>query len=89
MTPEAAAEWAESVKDGRWGLVLGLGAIWATFGPAIFGGLSADDLQAKCTTPAGAEMTTWKWLRALVEHEIHHRGQIYIYLGMLDVETPP
>ena len=56
---------------------------------AIFGGLSADDLQAKCTTPAGVEMTTWKWLRALVEHEIHHRGQIYIYLGMLDEETPP
>ena len=27
--------------------------------------------------------------RALVEHEIHHRGQIYLYLSMLDVKTPP
>jgi uncharacterized damage-inducible protein DinB len=23
------------------------------------------------------------------EHEIHHRGQLYMMLGMLDVETPP
>jgi len=40
LTPEAAAEWAESVKDGRWGIVIGAGALWATIGPAIFGGLS-------------------------------------------------
>jgi uncharacterized damage-inducible protein DinB len=25
----------------------------------------------------------------MVEHEIHHRGQIYTYLAMLDVPTPP
>ena len=56
---------------------------------AIFGSLSDADLQGKCTTPAGSEITTWKWLRALVEHEIHHRGQIFIYHGMLDVATPP
>ena len=43
----------------------------------------------KCTTPAGIPMTTWKWLRAMVEHEVHHRGQIYLMLGMLGVETPP
>jgi hypothetical protein len=23
------------------------------------------------------------------EHEIHHRGQIYIYLALLEVPTPP
>jgi uncharacterized damage-inducible protein DinB len=34
-------------------------------------------------------ITVWKWLRAMVEHEIHHRGQIYIYLAMLNVSTPP
>ncbi|MGZ4786907.1 MAG: DinB family protein [Terriglobales bacterium] len=34
-------------------------------------------------------MTTWKWLRAMVEHECHHRGQIYLYLSMLEVPTPP
>jgi uncharacterized damage-inducible protein DinB len=25
----------------------------------------------------------------MVEHEIHHRGQIYMYLGMLGIPTPP
>jgi uncharacterized damage-inducible protein DinB len=25
----------------------------------------------------------------MVEHEIHHRGQIYLYLSMLNVATPP
>jgi len=55
----------------------------------IFSGLSEEQLQAKCVTPAGIPITAWKWLRAMVEHEIHHRGQIYTYLGMLDVSTPP
>lgn len=55
----------------------------------IFAQLSPADLQRKCTTPKGAQITTWKWLRALCEHEIHHRGQIYIYLGILGVQTPP
>jgi len=56
---------------------------------AIFGKLSDEDLQKKCVTPEGIPITTWKWLRALVEHEIHHRGEIYLYLAMLDVPTPP
>jgi uncharacterized damage-inducible protein DinB len=25
----------------------------------------------------------------MVEHEVHHRGQIYVMLGMLGVSTPP
>ena len=40
-------------------------------------------------TPGGIELPCWKWLRAMVEHEIHHRGQIYQILGDLGVETPP
>ena len=55
----------------------------------IFRGLSDEDLRAKCVTPGGAEIRVWKWLRAMAEHEIHHRGQIYLYLSMLDVRTPP
>lgn len=55
----------------------------------IFSRLSDEDLQKKCTTPDGASITTWKWLRLMVEHEIHHRGQVYLYLGMLGVVTPP
>lgn len=55
----------------------------------IFRSLTNEDLDRRCATPAGAEMATWKWLRAMVEHEVHHRGQIYLYLAMLDVPTPP
>ncbi len=54
----------------------------------IFARLGPEDLQRKCPTPGGIELTTWKWLRAMPEHEIHHRGQIYAMLGMLDVEVP-
>ncbi|MDW3646816.1 MAG: DinB family protein [Bacteroidia bacterium] len=56
---------------------------------AIFSQLSEEDLHKKCKTPAGIEITLWKWLRAMLEHEIHHRGQIYVYLAMLGIESPP
>lgn len=46
-------------------------------------------LQERCETPGGVSIPVWKWLRAMVEHEVHHRGQIYLYLGQLDVPTPP
>ncbi len=42
-----------------------------------------------CETPGGARLAVWKWLRAMIEHEVHHRGQIYLYLGLLNVPTPP
>jgi uncharacterized damage-inducible protein DinB len=47
------------------------------------------DLNGQCKTPDGASIKVWKWVRAMVEHEIHHRGQIYIYLALLEVPTPP
>ena len=56
---------------------------------AIFRTLSDDDLDAKCVTPGGVELRVGKWLRSMIEHEVHHRGQIYMYLAMLGVETPP
>jgi uncharacterized damage-inducible protein DinB len=56
---------------------------------AIFRALTPDDLRRKCMTPGGADIATWKWLRSMLEHEIHHRGQIYLMLGMLQVPTPP
>jgi len=55
---------------------------------AEFRALTPAQLDAKCTTPAGAPMTTWKWLTMMPEHEIHHRGQIYTLLGLLDVPVP-
>ena len=48
-----------------------------------------EGLTRKCTTPDGALITGWKWLRSMVEHEIHHRGQVYTYLAILGVRTPP
>lgn len=55
----------------------------------IFSHLSDEDLQRKCITPGNAEMRVWKWMRAMVEHEIHHRGELYIYLNLLGIKTPP
>lgn len=55
----------------------------------IFSRLKDDDLQRKCLTPGNVSISIWKWLRTLTEHEIHHRAQLYIYLNMLGVETPP
>ena len=55
----------------------------------IFAKLSGEDLQHKCKTPDGADIAKRKWLRLMVEHEIHHRGQIHLYLGMLGVPAPP
>ena len=55
----------------------------------ILRGLSDADLREKCVTPGGAALSVGKWLRLMVEHEVHHRGQIYMALGVLGVATPP
>jgi uncharacterized damage-inducible protein DinB len=55
----------------------------------VFRSLSDTDLQRKCTTPAGAQITTWKWLRAMAEHEAHHRGQLYLMASMRGISIPP
>ncbi len=52
-------------------------------------GTGDEGLQGKCATPDGSKITIWKWLRLMTEHEIHHRGQIYLYLAMLEIPTPP
>ncbi|PJJ59477.1 DinB family protein [Hymenobacter chitinivorans] len=55
----------------------------------IFRALTDQDLPRKCLTPGQGPIALWKWLRALVEHEIHHRGQLYLLLAMTGVPTPP
>ena len=55
----------------------------------IFSKLGDASLQEKCANVVGVEIARWKWMRSMVEHEIHHRGQLYIYLGILGVPTPP
>lgn len=56
---------------------------------AVFGALRDDQLTQRCTTPAGATMPIWKWLRAMVEHEAHHRGQLYMMASMRGLRIPP
>jgi uncharacterized damage-inducible protein DinB len=51
--------------------------------------LGDEKLMGKCATPDGAKITVWKWLRLMLQHEIHHRDQIYFYLAILGVTTPP
>ena len=56
---------------------------------AIFSSLTDEQMREKCVTPGGAELAVEKWLRSMIEHEAHHRGQIYLYLAMLDIPAPP
>jgi uncharacterized damage-inducible protein DinB len=56
---------------------------------AIFATLDDAALAGRVTTPAGAPITLWKWLRAMTEHEAHHRGQLYLMLALRDVPSPP
>jgi uncharacterized damage-inducible protein DinB len=55
----------------------------------LFAQLTDARLAEKCLTPAGTPITVGKWLRAMIEHEAHHRGQIYLMLGLRGVATPP
>jgi uncharacterized damage-inducible protein DinB len=94
--------WAETVHDRPSGYV-SHGKEWADGREAVlafldrtheesmreFRALTPEALAGNCATPEGTRLTTWKWLRMMPEHEIHHRGQIYTMLGMLNVETPP
>jgi len=56
---------------------------------SLFAELTDARLAEKCLTPSGVPITVGKWLRAMVEHEAHHRGQIYFILGMRGIQTPP
>lgn len=56
---------------------------------ALFRSLTQEQWSGRAITPAGTTISTWKWARAMIEHEAHHRGQIYMLLGLLDVSTPP
>lgn len=56
---------------------------------ALLRAITPEQWAGKSITPAGVRITTWKWARAMVEHEAHHRGQMYLTLGLLGVEAPP
>lgn len=56
---------------------------------AIIAALTPEQLDAPVATPAGATLPCWKWLRAMAEHEAHHRGQLYLMLAIRGIPTPP
>lgn len=56
---------------------------------ALFRELTPQQWTGKSVTPAGTAITTWKWARAMIEHEAHHRGQLYMMLGLMGIATPP
>lgn len=51
--------------------------------------LTPGDLAAKGLSAQGVPVTAWKLLRAMIEHEVHHRGEMYVYLALLGVPRPP
>lgn len=55
---------------------------------ALLCALPDEALLRRVKTPAGLELRVWKWLRAMTEHEAHHRGQLYLYLRCLGIRPP-
>jgi uncharacterized damage-inducible protein DinB len=55
----------------------------------IFESLTPEQYAAGVLTPGGVTLPAWKWLRAMIEHEAHHRGQLYLMLRLIGVSTPP
>ena len=55
----------------------------------LLSALDDEALDQRCTTPGGASLPVWKWLRSMIEHEAHHRGQLYSYAADLEIPTPP
>ncbi|MGB9433029.1 MAG: DinB family protein [Candidatus Acidiferrum sp.] len=87
-TPAAIPATAKEFADGREAILELMERLHAE-STDIFSKLSDESLQEKCVNVGGMEIARWKWMRSMVEHEIHHRGQVYLYLGLLGVTTPP
>jgi uncharacterized damage-inducible protein DinB len=50
--------------------------------------LDDDELTQPRPTLDGPPAKAWRLLMALVEHEIHHRSQLALYLALMGVEPP-
>lgn len=55
----------------------------------LLAALTPEQIAGPCRTVADSEVPVWLLLRVMVEHEIHHRGQLYSVLGALGAERPP
>lgn len=50
--------------------------------------VSDTDLGQPRPSLQGPSVRAWRWLMAMVEHEIHHRSQLAMYLMLLGVQPP-
>ena len=55
----------------------------------VLSSLSDEDLLKEVKTLDGKTAKAGNFLRALIVHEVHHRGALCIYLNLLGVKTPP
>ena len=51
-------------------------------------GMRDDDLTEPRMSNQGRPYPAWNILMAMIEHEVHHRGQLAMYLTLLGVEAP-
>jgi uncharacterized damage-inducible protein DinB len=52
------------------------------------GTLSDSALIETCPSLNGTEVKIWRLLMAMVEHEVHHRSQIAMYLTLIKIKPP-
>jgi len=50
--------------------------------------LGNDLLTKRVPTLHGHQVSSWRIMMAVVEHEMHHRGQLSTYLQMNSIELP-
>lgn len=55
----------------------------------IFRSIPDETLKQPAKSLDGKEIELGNFLRALIVHEVHHRGVICIYLNLIGVESPP
>jgi len=55
----------------------------------IFQTVSDESLKQIIKSLDGKDIELSNFLRALIVHEVHHRGAMCIYLNLLGIESPP
>lgn len=50
--------------------------------------LSLDDLDQQIDTPRGEHIPLWWIIWHVIDHELHHRGEVFLMLGLMGLEAP-
>jgi uncharacterized damage-inducible protein DinB len=54
----------------------------------LLGRLKGTDLSVPRPSLKGVPVKTWRLLMAMVEHEVHHRSQLAVYLSLMGIQPP-